>query len=218
MSTGTGKDLSSMRKNYYLSHLAEDNVSKDPFEQFRLWFEYAQNSNIIEPNSMILATADKKGIPNARVVLLKSFGPEGFLFYTNYESTKGKELLENPHAAIVFYWPNLERQLRMTGSVQKISKEESERYFQSRPRDSQIGTIVSEQSRPVENRQALEESFYQLKEELEGKEVPYPENWGGFRFIPDSFEFWQGRPNRLHDRIQYKIDSGNEWKILRLAP
>lgn len=211
------ENISHLPKEYPSKKIDEKDADPNPIKQFEKWFQQALNVNLKEPNAMTLATAAKSGKPSARLVLLKSFDEAGFVFFTNYESRKGIELAENPVAALVFWWHQFGRQIRIEGSVKKISVKESEDYFHSRPFDSQISAWASAQSRRVEGRETLEETYNQLKKEYEGKIVPRPPYWGGYRLIPDTFEFWQGWANRLHDRILYtKIESG--WKIERLAP
>ncbi len=206
-----------LRREYRRAGLDEALVDPDPFRQFGTWFAEAQAAGIEEANAMTLATASPDGIPSARTVLLKGFGEEGFAFYTNYESQKGRDLLDNPRAALLFYWKELERQVRLTGPIERMSREETELYFRSRPIGSQIGALVSRQSQVVPSRAALEEEFARLEVEYAGKTVPLPDYWGGFRLRPTSFEFWQGRPNRLHDRLRYRPDEGS-WRIERLSP
>lgn len=210
--------ISDLRQNYTKGELTEQSVCSDPITMFDQWFKDAQSIGTIEPNIFTLATADKDGVPNARVLLLKGYDQSGFVFFTNYNSRKSQEIGENPHVAMVFLWIQQERQVRVTGKIEKVSKDESEEYFHSRPRESQIGAWVSNQSSTIDSRDVLDEKQKQLEEIYsEGKEIPLPEHWGGFRIIPDKIEFWQGRANRLHDRILYaKI--GAEWNISRLAP
>ncbi|HUK89024.1 MAG TPA: pyridoxamine 5'-phosphate oxidase [Blastocatellia bacterium] len=197
--------------------LTEDSISGDPMEQFRLWFDTAERLVEKHPNAMTLATIDENGWPAARIVLLKGFDQAGFKFFTNYESNKGKELEHNPRAALVFYWSLLDRQVRITGAVTKVSKQESQEYFQTRPRESQIGAWVSEQSAVIQGRKPLEERFTRLTEEYQDKEIPLPPHWGGYLLTPDTVEFWLSRPARLHDRIRY-CRSGSGWLIERLSP
>lgn len=211
------KQISALRKEYTLSKLTEENINKNPFVQFKIWFEEAVKADIIEPNAMTLATADKNGLPSARIVLLKDFNERGFTFYTNYKSRKGRELAQNPHAYLVFFWKELERQVRIEGLVEKISREESEEYFKQRPFESQIGSMASVQSEVIPNRESLEETYEKLKMEYSDKKPFMPFDWGGFLVIPFKFEFWQGRENRLHDRILFE-KNGNDWKISRLSP
>ncbi len=207
--------LSNLRKNYEKGELLEDKIHSNPFKQFSVWFEEVLNSNIYEPNAMILATAsDNK--PSARVVLLKGFDEIGFKFYTNYNSRKGQDLSVNPNAALLFYWMELERQVRIEGRIEKLSREESLEYFNSRPLESRYGALASNQSEIIPNREYLEKKFSELKEKY-GFNPPMPENWGGFILKPNFFEFWQGRPSRLHDRIVYERTESN-WKIYRLSP
>ena len=212
-------NVSEMRLDYKLKSLDIKDVDKKPIEQFKVWFQEALDSNIREPNAMILATADKNAIPNARVVLLKDFDEKGFVFFTNYESAKGQELLENPFATLVFNWLDLERQIRIKGKVEKVSSEESKEYFQSRPKDSQIGAWASPQSREIQNRDVIEKNQEYLQGEYKNVfELPCPEFWGGYRVEPQQIEFWQGRSSRLHDRILYTRQEKGQWKIVRLAP
>lgn len=211
------KEIARIRRVYSLTELNESTVLDDPFKQFSEWMEEAVKSNIIDPNAMILATSNKDSIPSVRVVLLKGFDNEGFIFYTNYESKKGKNLVENPNASILFFWKELERQIRISGRVNKISQKESEEYFHSRPRESQLAALASNQSEVIPGREFLEQKFNEFKEEYHDKEIPLPPHWGGFKLFADSFEFWQGRENRLHDRISFSKDN-SAWKIVRLAP
>ena len=210
--------LAGLRENYTRDGLAEADVHSDPFVQFGLWFEQARQAGLKEPNAMTLATAAADGSPSARIVLLKGVDASGFSFYTNYGSQKGRELIANPRAALVFYWAELERQVRIQGAVAKISREESETYFHSRPRGSQLGALASRQSRVIAGRRVLEEQLAQIEQNLEGEAVPLPDDWGGFRLNPESFEFWQGRPNRLHDRLRYGKEPSGQWRLERLSP
>jgi len=205
-----------MRLNYEQGQLLESNIDLNPFNQFKKWFDQAVEAKTIEPNAMTLATATKDGIPSARIVLLKEFDETGFVFFTNYDSRKGKELNDNPFAAILFWWREFERQVRIEGKIEKISRKESEEYFNQRPLKSRYGALVSNQSQIVENREALEKRFSELEKQF-GEKPPTPENWGGYRLIPVKFEFWQGRESRLHDRICYQRENNN-WKIFRLQP
>lgn len=206
-----------LRREYTRAGLSETDAYPDPVEQFRLWFDEALEAGLHEPNAMTLATADASGSPSARIVLLKGYDRRGFAFYTSYTGRKAAELEQNPRAALVFYWGELERQVRIEGVVERLSAEESDAYFAGRPRGSQLGAHVSEQSRPVESRAALEERLRELEEEYADGEIPRPAGWGGYRLAPQRMEFWQGRENRLHDRLLYALDSG-EWKITRLQP
>ena len=210
-------NLNNLRKEYKLNMLSEDSVTSNPFNQFKIWFDEILKIDLIEPNAVILATANKKSKPSVRVVLLKSFDEKGFVFFTNYKSRKGKELKVNPAASLLFFWPEIERQIRIEGKVKVVSREESEKYFHSRPGESQIAAWVSDQSSVIPNRNFLETKFVELKKKFGDAEIPLPDYWGGYRLIPDSFEFWQGRENRLHDRICYRKEK-NKWKIFRLAP
>ena len=212
------KDLTKLRQNYALQTLSESDVSPDPIVQFGQWFDEAIDSRVLEPNAFALATASPDGRPSARTVLLKGFDHNGFVFFTNYESRKGHELKANPHAAMLFTWLDLQRQIRIEGSIEKISQEESLNYFQSRPRESQIGAWASPQSRPIEAREVLENTQSAIALKYAGVEkLPLPPFWGGYRVTPVWFEFWQGRESRLHDRVVYsKTEEG--WKIGRLAP
>ncbi len=209
--------VADLRREYRRAGLDEALVDPDPFRQFGTWFTEAQAAGIEEPNAMTLATASRDGMPSARTVLLKGFDERSFAFYSNYESHKGRDLLDNPRAALLFYWKELERQVRLTGLIERMSREETEGYFRTRPIGSQIGALVSRQSQVVPSRAALEDEFARLEAEYAGKTVPLPDYWGGFRLSPTSFEFWQGRPNRLHDRLRYRPDEGG-WRIERLSP
>jgi pyridoxamine 5'-phosphate oxidase len=199
------------------NELNEGSINKNPFIQFTKWYESILNSNLNEPMAMMLSTADVNGNPSARIVLLKEIDNSGFVFYTNYESRKGKDLKENPKAALTFFWGEPQRQVRIEGRIEIISKETSKKYFSSRPRESQIGAWVSAQSSVIPNREFLENKFDELEEKFGNEEIPLPDCWGGYRVIPNYFEFWQGRENRLHDRICYKKEN-DEWKIYRLSP
>jgi pyridoxamine 5'-phosphate oxidase len=206
-----------LRKEYTRTGLTESGAGADPVEQFRKWFEDALAADLHEPNAMTLATATPGGRPSARIVLLKGFDERGFVFYTNYDGRKARELEDNPYCALVFYWGELERQVRVEGRASCIPNEESDAYFDSRPRGSRLGAWVSEQSRTIESREALEDQLRELEERYEGAEIPRPPFWGGYRVEPDSVEFWQGRENRLHDRLIYRR-SERGWKIERLQP
>ena len=207
-----------LRKEYTRTGLNETDASPDPIAQFRRWFDEALAADLHEPNAMTLASATPYGRPSARVVLLKGFDERGFVFYTNYEGRKGRELENNPQCALVFYWGELERQVRVEGRASRVAEEESERYFGSRPRGSRLGAWVSEQSRPVDSRDALEKRLRGLEAEYEGREVPRPQFWGGYRVEPEVIEFWQGRENRLHDRLVYRRSEGGGWRRERLQP
>jgi pyridoxamine 5'-phosphate oxidase len=207
------------REDYTREGLLEADAASDPLVQFERWFADARSAGMREPNAMTLATVDDEGQPWGRIVLLKGVDHRGFVFYTNYESQKGHQLAANPKAALVFYWPELERQVRITGEVAKVSRAESDAYFQSRPRGSQLGAWASRQSALIDNRLQVEERMQQLEQEYAGHAaVPLPPFWGGYRLVPASLEFWQGRPNRLHDRLRYTIDRKGIWKRERLSP
>jgi len=208
--------IAQLRKNYTLGQLSETEVSADPLLLFQLWFDQAIKAQCPEPNSMTLATADAMGNPSARIVLLKGADQNGFTFFTNYESQKGKELAARPQAALLFHWHELERQVRIKGKVERVTSAESDDYYHSRPPASRLGAWTSPQSAEIPNREFLEEAEKRLKEKF-GDAPPRPEHWGGYRLHPTDIEFWQGRPSRLHDRILYRLDGG-EWKITRLAP
>jgi pyridoxamine 5'-phosphate oxidase len=210
-------DAESLRREYTRAGLHEADMDPDPMGQFRTWFENVIEADLHEPNAMILATATRDGRPSARTVLLKGYDERGFVFYTNYEGRKASELEANPACALLFYWGELERQVRIEGRAVRLSGEESDAYFASRPRGSRLGAWASEQSRPVENRSILEERVKALEAEYEGREIPRPAFWGGYRVQPDSIEFWQGRENRLHDRLVYGRIGGG-WKMQRLQP
>ena len=207
-----------LRKEYTRAGLKESDAASDPIEQFRSWFDEVLAADLHEPNAMTLATATPEGRPSARVVLLKGFDERGFVFYTSYVGRKSEELETNPNCALVFYWGELERQVRVEGRASRVSEEESDEYFGSRPRGSRLGAWASEQSRPVEGRGALEERLRGLEAEYEGREVPRPPFWGGYQVEPEVIEFWQGRENRLHDRLVYRRSDNGEWGRERLQP
>jgi pyridoxamine 5'-phosphate oxidase len=211
------RSVADLRKEYTRSGLSESDALPDPINQFRHWFDEALAANLHEPNAMTLATATPDGRPSARIVLLKGYDGRGFVFYTNYEGRKARDLEANPNCALVFYWGELERQVRIEGRGVQVSDKESDAYFASRPRGSRLGAWVSEQSRPVEDRSKLEERLKELEEEYEGREIPRPPFWGGYRVEPEGVEFWQGRENRLHDRLLY-TRCAEEWVIERLQP
>ena len=210
--------ISEIRRDYSFEHLQEGHIHTDPMVQFDNWFKEAVNARIDEVNAMTLATASADGFPSARVVLLKGYDERGFIFYTNYNSFKGQQLKENPKACLVFFWKELERQVRITGIVQKTESKESDEYFHSRPESSRIGAWASPQSEVIENRRWLDDHFNKLVREMEGSDIQRPGHWGGYILNPVIIEFWQGRPSRLHDRIQYSLQETGEWKAERLAP
>ncbi|MFL5746316.1 MAG: pyridoxamine 5'-phosphate oxidase [Niastella sp.] len=210
--------IADIRKDYKLQSLSEKDAAPDAIVQFNTWWQEAIQSEIDEVNAMTLATASADGIPAARIVLLKGFDDRGFVFFTNYESFKGMQLAENPRACLVFFWKELERQVRITGLVEKVSDAESDAYFNSRPEGSRIGAWASPQSQVIESREWLQEREKTYAKDFSGKPLQRPAHWGGYRVKPVTIEFWQGRPSRLHDRLQYTLEGNNEWKIERLAP
>jgi pyridoxamine 5'-phosphate oxidase len=210
--------VTTMRREYGQASLNESDVSDNPIDQFQAWFNDALAAEVLEPNAMTLATAATDGRPSARVVLLKEFDHRGFSFHTNYESRKGQELEANAWAALVFFWPVLERQVRIEGRVERVSAAESDAYFAQRPPGSRLGALASSQSQAIPNRKMLEARLRQLQQEHPTGEVPRPPHWGGYRVIPDCVEFWQGRPNRLHDRLRYRLLGDGGWLLERLAP
>lgn len=210
--------LENLRQDYKRKSLGESDLSADPFTQFENWFNEAVSAGLYEPNAMNLATADVTGRPSARIVLLKGFDTSGFKFYSNYSSHKGSQLSANPYAALTFFWPELERQVRIEGKVEKTTAEESDAYFNKRPTGSQIGAIVSPQSSIIPDRNYLEERWKLYAEQAVNQVMQRPENWGGYKVVPSLVEFWQGRPGRLHDRLAYTLENQDGWKIARLAP
>ncbi len=210
--------IADLRREYARMGLSEADVDPDPMRQFRLWFEQALTAGVPEPNAMTLATASADGRPSARMMLLKGFDEHGFTFFTNYDSRKGRELAANPRAALCVFWQPLERQVRVEGTVEKVGREESEAYFSGRPRQAQIGAWVSQQSSPITSRAELERIEAELQKRFEGKPVPLPDYWGGYRVVPRAIEFWQGRPSRLHDRLLYTSSEGGGWVLRRLSP
>ena len=209
--------LADLRKDYSLAGLVEKDLARDPFRQFEKWFQEAEAAKLHEPNAMILATATRDGRPGARTVLLKGLDGRGFVFYTNYESRKGRDLEANARAALVFPWIALERQVLVEGSVARVAQEESEAYFHSRPRLSQLAAWAAPQSTIIPGREVLEDSMKALEKKYAGREVPLPPHWGGFRLSPETVEFWQGRRSRLHDRLRYRREKDG-WIVERLAP
>lgn len=213
------KDLSNFRQIYSLDELLEKDILRNPMEQFQKWFFEAQNSDTErEANAMSIATLGKDGFPKTRVVLLKKYTHEGFIFYSNYLSEKGKAIEENPHICLSFFWAGLERQVIIKGIAEKLAENLSDGYFESRPRGSQLGAIVSEQSSIIPSREYLQEKLSLLEKKYENQDIPRPAFWGGYLVKPISIEFWQGRPNRLHDRIRYSLTDTYDWKIERLSP
>ena len=212
------RTVADLRKDYTLQDLNEIEVDPNPVIQFQKWFDQACSTDIPEANAMTIATVNSEGKPSARIVLLKGYDQKGFVFYTNYNSQKGQELTANPHAAIVFWWAQLERQVRITGSVEKISARESDEYFHSRPLGSRLGAWTSNQSEIISSREVLEQRLEELQVKYQNLDVPRPSHWGGFRVIPAEIEFWQGRSSRLHDRLLYTQADDGSWKIQRLSP
>ncbi|MBE9166455.1 pyridoxamine 5'-phosphate oxidase [Pleurocapsales cyanobacterium LEGE 06147] len=210
--------VADLRQNYSRCGLSETDVDPNPFKQFATWFQQAVNAQLIEPNAMTLATATPDGQPFARIVLLKDFDERGFVFYTNYQSNKGRQLADNPWAALVFWWAPLERQVRIEGKVEKITPQESDAYFHSRPKESQLGAWVSNQSQIIVSRELLDQKLEEIKARYTDREIPRPPYWGGFRVVPTNIEFWQGRPSRLHDRLRYRLTEEKAWLIERLSP
>ena len=216
--TEIGRAVAALRQEYAGMSLDEGDVDADPVTQFTRWFAQALDAKVPEPNAMTVATATREGIPSARIVLLKGFDARGFVFYTNYEGHKGRELAENPVAALVFHWVELHRQVRITGAVEKVSHEESDAYFQSRPRGSRLGAWASKQSSVLSGRAPLEARLAALTAQFGEGDIPLPPFWGGYRVIPNTVEFWQGRPSRLHDRLRYARQPDDTWRIERLSP
>lgn len=211
-------NLNELRQNYTKNGLLEKDCPNEPLELFTKWFQEALDSKIPEPNAMTFSTVTPKSTPNARIVLLKEIANQEFIFFTNYLSAKANEIEKNINGSLLFFWVELERQVRISGRVNRISQAKSEEYFRTRPRESQIGAWASHQSKVIANREELEEKFSELKEQFADKEIPMPEFWGGYALTPSSIEFWQGRPSRLHDRIFYSKKLGTDWKRERLSP
>jgi len=211
--------LADLRKDYSLAGLLEKDLAKDPFRQFEKWFQEAEAAKVVEPNAMILSTVGPDGRPSSRTPLLKGLDGRGFVFFSNYESRKGRELANIPRASLLFPWLALERQVIVEGAVTRVTREESEAYFHSRPRASQLGAWAAQQSSVITGRSALEEAMKVLEQKYAGKEVPLPPSWGGYRVAPELVEFWQGRRSRLHDRLRYRRDlKSGDWSVERLAP
>ena len=211
-------NIADIRRDYSHKNLSEKDVDPNAIRQFEIWWNEALSSKIDEVNAMTLATASVDALPSARIVLLKGFNEKGFIFFTNYESYKAQQLAENPKACLVFFWKELERQVRITGLIEKVSGKQSDDYFQSRPESSRIGAWASPQSRVIEDRDWLDDKFNELVSKMEGSEITRPPHWGGYIVKPVVIEFWQGRPSRMHDRIQYTLEDNGGWKIERLAP
>jgi pyridoxamine 5'-phosphate oxidase len=210
--------IADIRREYSRARLDEADVSQDPLVEFARWFAEAREAELPDPNAMTLATASADGAPSARIVLLKAFDERGFVFFTDYRSRKGAELEANPRAALVLYWGELDRQVRITGTVSRTSHDESERYFTSRPLGSRLGAWASHQSRVLPGRAALEAELRVVEARFGDGDIPLPEHWGGFRVVPETIEFWQGRESRLHDRIRYSREGGGRWRVERLSP
>ena len=209
--------LADLRREYALQELSEDSVAADPFVQFANWFDEYLSSGPPEPSAVVVSTVGDDGSPSSRVVLLKGFDPDGFVFFTNYESKKASDLSLNPSVALHFFWPELERQVEIAGRAERTSREESEAYFATRPSESRLGAWASKQSEQLSSRKELEDRLEEIRGRFNDEDIPCPPFWGGFRVVPTRFEFWQGRPSRLHDRICYELDNG-DWRILRLYP
>ena len=207
-----------LRREFTKGGLRRSDLKDDPVKQFDIWFQQALDVDQIDANAVTLSTATSEGQPSSRIVLLKGFDERGFIFYTNYSGNKSIELQQNPHVALCFYWADLDRQVRIEGKAKKVPRNESAEYFLLRPRESQIGAWASDQSRPVKNRQMLEDQFNEMVKKFDNEEVPLPDDWGGYVVEPHKIEFWQGRANRLHDRFVYTLESDSSWKIIRLYP
>jgi len=212
------EDFEKLRKEYAIGGLEEKDCGSEPIALFSRWLAEAIQNNLIEPNAMVLSTATKHGLPSSRMVLLKDVHPDGFAFFTNYESRKGLELAQNQNASLLFFWPALQRQIRIEGFVRKMERSDSENYFRARPRGSQLSAWVSQQSSVVAERKILETRMQELADDFGGGEIPAPPHWGGYRLKPNVIEFWQGRPDRLHDRLRYTLETEQFWKLERLSP
>jgi pyridoxamine 5'-phosphate oxidase len=210
------QSIADLRLDYTQAGL--ETGDSNPFQQFQVWFQQALDAKLLEPNAMTLATVTAAGKPHARIVLLKGFDERGFAFYTNFQSQKGQELALNPHAALVFLWKDLERQVRVTGKIERVADAEADQYYHSRPLGSQLGAWASPQSEVIPNRQFLVDRLAQFTAQYQDKEIPRPANWGGLRVVPSEMEFWQGRSSRLHDRLRYQLQPAGNWQIDRLAP
>jgi pyridoxamine 5'-phosphate oxidase len=206
-----------LRRDYSRASLLESEVEQDPIQQFAHWFGEARRAQLPEPNAMSVSTVDASGRPSSRILLIKEFDQRGFTWFTNYESRKGQELLQQPYAALLFYWPELERQVRIEGRVERVAEDESDRYFQSRPLNSRLGAIASRQSEPIDSRAELDGRFAATQAQY-ADQPPRPAHWGGYRLVPDLLEFWQGRASRMHDRIVYRCQPDGSWTISRLQP
>lgn len=212
------RDYHNERRDYEFTELSREQLSTDPFMQFANWMDEALKQQINDPTAMSLSTVSADGQPHSRIVLLKESSEKGFVFYSHYDSHKGQQISANPKAALLFFWPELDRQIRIEGKLEKVSREHSERYFQSRPRESQIAAASSHQSQSVPGRKTLEQNYTITESEFEHLDIACPEQWGGYRLVPTAFEFWQGRPNRLHDRFTYDLQTNQHWQIDRLSP
>lgn len=211
------EDIAALRNEYTKAELDESSVNTNPFKQFESWFQEAVSGEVVEPNAMVISTCDSENRPFQRTVLLKTYNEDGFIFYTNYNSRKAQQIEQNKHVSLLFPWYSLERQVTISGTATKVSMKESLNYFLSRPKGSQIGAWVSNQSEVITSRSILETKLAEMKQKFKDGKIPLPDHWGGYRVIPDSIEFWQGRPNRLHDRIMYE-QAEDDWNIKRLAP
>ena len=212
------KNIADIRTDYMLKSFDEKDAKANPFDQFDIWWQDAITSNIDEVNALNLCTVNADGKPSGRIVLLKGYDRNGFVFFTNYQSRKGQELLTNPYACMIFFWKELERQVRIDGRIEKVSSEENDTYFFSRPEGSQVGAWSSPQSSVIENRQVIEDNVKHYQEVFSNKPITRPPHWGGYRLIPSQIEFWQGRSSRLHDRLQYSLTEDGNWQLVRLAP